>query len=107
MVQVGKARKKYNVQPPAMYAPDGHEDGPKFNAIQRVHQNFLETWASFDLMMVVVGLSQPTVAWVCGVIWMIGRLIFWYGYTQAPEKRKIGFMIVKLSELPLWIMLIW
>ena len=42
MVNVVMARKKYDIQYPALYAPAGHKYEKEFNSVQRAHQNTLE-----------------------------------------------------------------
>eukprot|EP00951_Prasinocladus_malaysianus_P048417 scaffold658215_cov78-Prasinocladus_malaysianus.AAC.1 len=44
-MNVVSARKKYDVQYPALYAPPDHKHAAEFNSVQRAHQNTLESYA--------------------------------------------------------------
>jgi drug/metabolite transporter (DMT)-like permease len=50
-INVVKARKKYDVKYPALYAPQDHKNAEEFNCVQRAHQNTLENWAPVQMLM--------------------------------------------------------
>ncbi|KAJ6867785.1 microsomal glutathione S-transferase 3-like [Populus alba x Populus x berolinensis] len=56
--QVGKARKKYNVPYPTLYAIESeNKDAKLFNCVQRGHQNSLELMPVFFLLMEIWALA--------------------------------------------------
>ncbi|MEB3120052.1 MAG: MAPEG family protein [Snowella sp.] len=95
-VNVGRARMKYKIMPPAM---SGDEN---FERVVRVQQNTLEQLVFFlpALWLFSVYVS-PLWGAVLGAVWLVGRIIFAWGYYQAAEKRVAGFAISTLSGLGL------
>jgi len=95
-INVGRARAKYNIKPPAM---SGDEN---FERVVRVQQNTLE-----QLVFFLPGLwlfsfyVSPLWGAGLGSVWLIGRIIFAWGYYQAAEKRVAGFAISTLSGITL------
>ncbi|CAF0795720.1 unnamed protein product [Rotaria sordida] len=90
-VNVMKARKRYNVEYPALYAPDSNPQGKAFNCVQRGHQNTLENYPQFLLMLGLGSVEYPLVSSIGGVIWLLGRLVYFHGYSSGqPEKREYG-----------------
>ena len=93
---VGRARFKYKVMPPAT---TGNED---FERVLRVQQNTLEQLVFFlpSLWLFSVYVN-PTWGAVLGLVWVVGRIAYAWGYYQAAEKRMIGFALSMLSGLAL------
>ena len=86
-MQVGKARKEYEVKYPAMYSDKSNI----FNCIQRAHQNTLEQYPIFLVSLLVVGFALPRYAAICGAIWVTSRFSYAWGYyTGDPAKRSNG-----------------
>ncbi|CAI5500230.1 unnamed protein product [Closterium sp. Naga37s-1] len=85
------ARKKYNVQFPLLYAPESHKNNKEFNCVQRAHQNFLENISFFFAFLLTSGLAYPWTSTVLGVIFLLGRIVYFLGYsTGSPAARNYG-----------------
>lgn len=96
-LRVMAARKKFSVQYPTMYS----DKDPMFNCVQRVHQNTLEGYSIFLMLLLFAGLFCPKSSAICGVIWIIGKVAYAFGYyTGDPAKRRQG-AIAYLGLLPL------
>ncbi|MFM7573597.1 MAG: MAPEG family protein [Snowella sp.] len=95
-VNVGRARMKYKIMPPAM---SGDEN---FERVVRVQQNTLEQLVFFlPALWLFSVYASPLWGAVLGAVWLVGRIIFAWGYYQAAEKRVAGFAISSLSGLGL------
>ncbi|XP_021742021.1 microsomal glutathione S-transferase 3-like [Chenopodium quinoa] len=95
--QVGKARKKYKVYYPTLYALESENKEAKlFNCVQRGHQNSLEMMPMFFILMILGGMGHPCICAGLGVAYIISRYFYFTGYSSGdPEKRltvgKYGF----------------
>ena len=95
-VNVGRARMKYKIMPPAM---SGDEN---FERVLRVQQNTLEQLVFFlPALWLFSFYVSPLWGAVLGAVWLVGRILFAWGYYQAAEKRVAGFAISTLSGLGL------
>lgn len=92
--RVPLARRKFNVQLPAT---TGH---PDFERVFRVHQNTLEWMPTFlaPLWLCAINLSDVGAA-ALGVVWIIGRAIYYVGYTKEVKARLPGFFIQSIACL--------
>jgi glutathione S-transferase len=85
------------------------KDGKKriFNCVQRAHQNTLENYPSFLMLLTTTSIFSPRWAAIGGVMWLIGRWLFAQGYsTGDPSKRFRGAPQV-LGILPMLGISIW
>jgi uncharacterized membrane protein YecN with MAPEG domain len=91
---VGRARGKYKIEAPAM---TGH---PVFERYYRVHYNTLEQLVCFIPAMMMFGIyvSAPGAA-VLGLVFILGRIVYFRGYIADPKKRGPGFMMSALPNL--------
>ena len=95
-VNVGRARAKYKIMPPAM---SGDEN---FERVVRVQQNTLEQLVYFlPALWLFSVYVNPLWGAGLGAAWVIGRIIYAWGYYQAAEKRILGFAISSLSGIAL------
>jgi uncharacterized membrane protein YecN with MAPEG domain len=95
-INVGRARAKYKVVPPQMTG------NPDFERVVRVQQNTVEQTVLFlPSLWLFSEFVSPIWAAVLGTVWLVGRILFAWGYYQAAEKRTIGFGIGTLATLTL------
>ena len=93
---VGKARGKYEVKAPAI---SGH---PIFERYYRVQQNTLELLVIFIPGMVMFAhYVREDIAAGLGLIFIIGRLLYFKGYVNDPKTRGTGFILSFIPSLTL------
>ena len=97
-IQVAKARAAFGIKAPAI---TGNAD---FERVFRVQMNTLEWMPIFlpSLWLFAIYISDPIAAAV-GVVWIVGRILYMTGYSQAAEKRSRGFGIQALAAGVLWL----
>ncbi|MGB5962706.1 MAG: MAPEG family protein [Coleofasciculaceae cyanobacterium] len=95
-VNVGRARVKYKVPVPQT------SGDPDFERVFRVQQNTLEQLILFlpSLWLFSLFVSPNWGAGIGGV-WVVGRILFAWGYYQEAQKRRLGFGINALSVIVL------
>ncbi len=97
-LNVGIARAKYKVPAPQI------SGDPNFERAFRVHQNTLEQLVFFLPVLWLFSLYvNPIWASGLGVVWILGRIVYAWGYYQASDKRAPGFAIASLSGFALFI----
>jgi hypothetical protein len=93
---VGRARVRYNVPAPATTG------NATFECYFRVQMNTLEQLVIFVPSMVMFAhFWSPAIAAALGALFIIGRAIYFYGYTRAPDRRHVGFLVSSLPNLAL------
>lgn len=93
-MMVGRARKLYKVEYPAMYS----DTEQVFNCYQRVHQNTLERVTVFLVILLAAGLFNAKMAAAFGFIWLAGRVIYSIGYYSGIPKNRIFGSFVSLRK---------
>ena len=95
---VGRARIAFGVKAPAT---TGH---PEFERAFRVQMNTLEWMPIFlpSLWLFAIYLSDAIAAGI-GLIWIVGRTLYFVSYGRAAEKRGPGFGIQALASIALWV----
>ncbi|MCK1756872.1 MAPEG family protein [Bradyrhizobium sp. 137] len=96
-VNVSRSRTKTGVKVPAM---SGH---PDFERAFRIQMNTLEWMPIFlpALWLFAIYISDAIAASI-GVVWIIGRILYFVGYSKAAAKRSLGFAIQSLAAMALW-----
>lgn len=102
VILVVKARKKYDIKYPWLYAPESHKNKKEFDCVQRAHQNFLEGLPLFNFSVLLCGLQFPVFAGVCGLGWSASMILKMWGYANGgPQGRQWGGGLAHLFDLPL------
>ncbi|CAO3694020.1 unnamed protein product [Rhizopus stolonifer] len=94
--KVGSARKAANVPYPYLYAEKSEAEADPlkniFNCTQRAHQNTLENFPVYTLLLLTGGLQYPEISAAAGAVYVLGRAAYASGYsTGIPSKRSRGF----------------
>jgi glutathione S-transferase len=85
---VAGARGRYKIAAPAV---TGHEI---FERYLRVQMNTLEQLVVFIPAILLFGQYwSPYVAAGLGVIFLIGRLVYFFTYVKNPKSRELGFIL--------------
>ena len=92
-LSAGQARVKYEVAAPAT---TGH---PVFERTLRVQQNTLEQLIVFiPSTWLFATYINPLAAAILGIVFIVGRALYFQGYVADPEKRTVGFAIGFLAN---------
>jgi uncharacterized membrane protein YecN with MAPEG domain len=97
-MNVSRSRTKTGVKAPAMA---GH---PDFERAFRIQMNTLEWMPIFlpALWLFAIYVGDAIAAGI-GAIWIIGRIVYFIGYSKAAAKRGPGFMIQGVAAIALWV----
>lgn len=102
MFFVGRTRGLHGVHAPAV---TGH---PDFERAFRAHQNTLEQTVMFLPVLWLASLyGNERVAAGLGIVWIIGRLWYLFGYLKEAGKRSMGFLISFLAFFALFVQASW
>jgi glutathione S-transferase len=120
---VGQARTKYGIPYPTAYAVPGSEryydpsmapenpttkfdeyiqpeEAYAFNLVQRGHQNTIEN-APFFLALLIVAWPFPLAAGLAGLLYLVGRALYMYGYMHDVKSRLYGAICIYPALLTL------
>jgi glutathione S-transferase len=91
-IRVGRARSAFGIKAPAI------SGNPDFERVFRVQMNTLEWMPIFlpSLWLFAIYVSDGIAA-ALGLGWIAGRILYMTGYSQAAEKRGLGFGIQALA----------
>lgn len=92
-IGVGRARAKSGVSAPAMTGD------PLLERAIRVQSNTLEWLPIFLVALWLFALYwSDLVAAAVGLVWIVGRILYWRGYLADPGKREAGFLVQALAS---------
>ena len=98
IMQVSKARAAFGIKVPAT------SGNPDFERVFRVQMNTLEWMPIFlpSLWLFAFYINDALAA-ALGLVWIIGRILYLTGYSQAAAKRGLGFGIQAAAAILLWV----
>lgn len=96
-IHVSRCRTRTGVKAPAM---SGH---PDFERAFRIQMNTLEWMPIFlpALWLFAIYIGDARAAAI-GAVWIVGRIVYFIGYSKAAAKRGPGFFIQGIAAIALW-----
>ncbi|XP_020835770.1 microsomal glutathione S-transferase 2 [Phascolarctos cinereus] len=86
--QVGKAREKYKITPPAVTG------SPAFERVFRAQQNCLEFYPLFLVTFWMAGwFFNQVLAALFGLAYLYARHRYFFGYSESANERLTGFQM--------------
>ncbi|XP_061582139.1 leukotriene C4 synthase [Cololabis saira] len=96
-LQVIYSRRKFSVSPPATDGP------PEFERIFRAQANCSEYFPIFITLLWTSGVFfSPGLSSVCGLLYLYGRLQYFWGYSESPQGRLAPLYF---SSRVLWVLI--
>jgi glutathione S-transferase len=97
IMNVSRSRAATGVKVPAT---SGH---PDFERAFRIQANTLEWMPIFlpALWLFAIYIGDAIAAGI-GAVWIIGRVVYFIGYSKAAAKRGPGFAIQGIAAIALW-----
>ena len=84
----GQARSASGIKAPAITGDEG------FERMYRVQANTLETLVLFLPALFIAAKYWPSLLIAgAGVVYIVGRFIYWRAYVKEPSSRGLGFVI--------------
>ena len=97
-LQVARAHGKSKIHPPAMTGD------PALERAVRVQMNTLEKLAAFlPAMWIYAWYGNPRWAAIACGVWIVGRIVYAFGYWAHEDKRSVGFLITFAALVVVWI----
>jgi uncharacterized MAPEG superfamily protein len=96
LMAVAKARSTYKVEAPATTGPEA------FERYFRVQMNTIEQLIVFvPAILLFAHYVQPLIAAALGLLFVIGRWLYFVGYVKDPKQRSAGFILSFVPNLVL------
>jgi glutathione S-transferase len=96
--RVAAAHGRFGIRLPAMTGD------PDFERICRVHMNTLEWLPTFLIPLWLCALYFSDIAAaILGLVWILGRVLYFTGYSRAVQKRLPGFFVQSTACLLLFV----
>lgn len=97
-ILVSRARGKFGVKLPAVVG------NPDFERVFRAQMNTLEWMPIFlPVLWIFAIYISDGIAAAIGLVWVVGRILYIFGYARAVAKRGPGFAIQALAAIALWV----
>jgi glutathione S-transferase len=97
-ILVSRARVAFGIKAPTV------SGNPDFERVFRVQMNTLEWMPIFlpSLWLFAFYINDALAA-ALGLVWIVGRVLYMTGYSQAAAKRGLGFGIQAVAAFLLWL----
>ena len=93
-VAVGRSRMAHGVRAPSVAGDEN------FERFHRAHQNTLEQLIVYVPAMYAAGwYASPLLAVACGLVYLIGRAVYFRRYIADPERRGPGMIATMAANL--------
>ncbi len=92
-------RRQFKIHYPIMYSPETTGDGQLFNCYQRAHQNTLENYPTFLMLLFTGGLQYPIPSALAGTLWIASRVAYSKGYYTGGIALYIIFALTQYIDL--------